>query len=147
MGWQVASSSSFNPHDDSALCDYQVETAWVAGGETPGIGEFVILRFPKSKFPRGRETIPLDGFLLLGGFQKDESTWKAYARPRRLRVTLNNSVLFELGLEDNRVAQTFRFDPVNLRPGDELTFEVLEVYPGNDGFPVALSALEPLGAH
>ncbi len=112
-----------------------------------GVGEIVVFRFPKSKFAQGRKTIPLRGFLVLNGFQRDGASWKQYARARTLRITLNNAALFELRLKDERVAQTFEFDAVDLRPGDELTFEILDAYPGASELPIALSALEPLGAH
>jgi hypothetical protein len=147
ISWDITASSSQGGHLAEALNDYSVETAWVAGGRQQGVGESVTFHFPRSGF-RGRpRRINLDGFMIISGAGSAETN-RRYARAKLLRVSHNGKLICDVRLQDAAESQEFMFSPViYIRPGDSITVKVVEVYHGSASLPVAIEALEPLGAH
>lgn len=129
------------------LNDENAETAWVAAPGTSGVGVKFHLLFPK-RLPAGLEgETPLYGLDLINGFWKTEEEWRAHGRVKRARLSYAGKPFCEVSFADSRRWQRLVFPDFMVRSGDSLTFEILEIYPGEDGAGAALTELALQGAH
>ncbi len=131
---------------DYATNDSSAETAWI--DESPGgsIGTKLVFRFPQKLAAELRET-PFYGIDFASGNLKSEELWKQYARIKRVRLFYNNQPLYDLIFKDTRRWQKFNFDDILIKPGDQMTLEILEVYPGSRDQHAAVTEIVLQGAH
>jgi|GEM_PF-1088275 len=109
------------------------QVAWVEGVDGPGIGERIHFKIvaPRAKW----EAWSLNAeFQIVNGYAKDPETWKANNRVKRLKMSRNGHHLADIQLQDIPNVQRIRFSDLVeggiLKIGDEITFEILEVYRG-----------------
>ena len=127
-----------------ATVDGKMETAWVVPGESPNLGEWIMLDLPKSK---------IDKIAIVGGWAKSDETWTDHPRVKKLKVDVlccadseryETTGTAEITLEDKPGWQTI--DITDLAVGSELfggrvRLSVVEVYPGADFPNVGISEL------
>lgn len=134
-------SSSFLPqtgkfnYEASNAHDLSYETAWVEGVKGHGIGEYLEYTFAAEN-PRITEII------IVNGYVKDESIWKANSRVKQLKVYYNDKPLAIFNLKDVIAKQYFKLEgplgysnredleALKLEKDWTLRFEILEVYEG-----------------
>jgi hypothetical protein len=137
----------YSTNDDCA------RTAWIddrAGGSIGSKLEFV---FP-DRSVREMPGTPLYGFDIINGdWSPDDGAggnlrrWKQHARIRKLQLAYDDQPLYTVVLADTPRWQTVWFDDIIIKPGDRMTFEILEVYPGRENPGVAVSEIVLQGAH
>lgn len=123
--------------DDSADCspaaavDGDIATAWVEGVEGDGTGQSLGLEF----------ILPLEvrNVALLPGRCAAPEVWRAYGRPRRVRLELADGTVVEHELEDAPRTAVIPLDEPHTV--NWLTLTVLETYPGEHGADTAISEL------
>jgi hypothetical protein len=125
--------------DDTAL------TAWAAADPAVGVGVKIRLLMPKKKADAPPEA-PIYGLDLVNGYWKTEELWARHARVKRARLHYNGRPFRDFLFADTRRWLRVEFPDLFLRPGDILTFEVLEVHPGQ-GAGLAITELVLQGAH
>ena len=76
------------------LNDNSPNNAWCEGKPGPGVGEWLELRPEVAK--------PLRSLLMLPGYQKSEELFRANARPKRVKVILNDEHTFSVEVPDKR---------------------------------------------
>ncbi|MEO9871185.1 NADase-type glycan-binding domain-containing protein [Ekhidna sp.] len=115
--------------------DLSYKNAWVEGVKGYGIGEFLIYEFaPES--PRVTDIIVVNGYV------KSESSWRANSRVKKLKVYYNDTPVGILLLEDRIAEQKFKigqfgkgnradFEELKKEESWTLKFEILEVYKGD----------------
>ena len=129
------------------LNDENAETAWVAADGTSGVGAKLKLIFPK-KLPAEIEgNTPLYGLDLINGAWISEPQWKAHARVKKARLYYREKPIADVTFADSRRWQRLSFPDVFVRSGDWMTFEILEIYPGEKGAGVAITEVVLQGGH
>lgn len=76
------------------LNDGSSNKAWCEGRPGPGVGEWLELRPAVAK--------PLRSLILLPGYQESEELFRANARPKRVKVVLNDEQTFTVDVPDKR---------------------------------------------
>ena len=123
-----------NNYSVENLTDGDPETAWIEGVYGYGHGE-VITVSTSGKFI-------IEGFAVRNGYCKPGGAWWENARVRKFIVYLNDAPLMVAELEDTMDMQVIMFpDQLFLDPDDNLTFEILEIYPGATYRDAAVSEL------
>jgi len=146
FSWNVGVVNAKGTQPAKALNDERAETAWISEGPGSGVGAKLRLAFPK-KIPAEMEgEVPFYGLDLINGHWKTEELWRQYARVKKARLLYNGRPLCDVTFADSRRWQRVSFPDIMVRSGDVLTFEVLEVYPGEKG-GVAISEIVLQGAH
>jgi hypothetical protein len=125
--------------DDTAL------TAWAAADPAIGVGVKIRMIMPKKKADAPPEA-PIYGLDLVNGYWKTEELWSKHARVKRARLHYNEKPFRDFTFADSRRWLRVEFPDIFLQPGDVLTFEVLEIYPGK-GAGLAITELVLQGAH
>ncbi len=132
-------------YDEKSISDLNYYSAWVEGVEGHGIGETITFEFAPMH-PRITEII------IANGYVKDQASWKNNARVKKLKVSVNGSPFAILNLKDECADQHFKVPTIGYahrehikynagnEPFDEynmvlvkpsiITFEIVEVYPG-----------------
>lgn len=143
-----------NTYYASNICDFDLNTAWVASNNESGIGEKFgfTLRFPdESKFGEVYQFFGV--FNVFNGYCKSLKTWTDNARLKTLKLFLNDNPVCLVELIDTwhfqqfDVREFFTHDQdsklnewvFEIREGDLLTFEIIEVYRGAKYRDVAVS--------
>lgn len=114
--------------------DLNYKTAWVEGVPGYGIGEKVSYHFPP-------QTPRITDIIIINGYVKSEKAWKENSRVKTLKMYLNEQQYALLHLEDSRNEQHFSVEPIgnanredweklSALPWWSLTFEIMDVYPG-----------------
>ena len=128
-----------NEYSTDNLTDGDPETAWVEGVYGYGHGE-VITVSTNGKFI-------VEGFVVRNGYCKPGGAWLENARIRKFFICLNDIPLMVAELEDTMGMQIIRFPGnLSLDPDDNLTFEILEIYPGAMYQDAAVSELSLIAA-
>ena len=154
-GWKGSrvSASSTLPtfkgirYTPSNLEDFNHRTAWVEGVPGYGIGQTITY----SLHPM---TPRITDVFIVNGYVKSEKSWRDNARVKTLRMYVNNNPFAILHLKDVKNEQGFEFRPIAhkerlRRPNADLenypwwsiTFEILEVYPGEKFQDTAISEI------
>lgn len=114
--------------------DNSINTAWVEGGHGSGIGEKIRFKIV-AIFADYEHWRLFADFTMINGYAKNEKTWKANNRIKRLKMYRNGNVIAEIYLEDTPNVQTFSLGKIlsdNLLAINEvIEFEIMEVYKGN----------------
>ncbi|MEN9829107.1 MAG: hypothetical protein RJA11_1723 [Bacteroidota bacterium] len=131
----------------SNLEDFNHRTAWVEGVPGYGIGQ----RITYSLHPM---TPRITDVFIVNGYVKSEKSWRDNARVKTLRMYVNHTPFAILHLKDIKNEQGFEFRPIAhkeklRRPNADLenypwwsiTFEILEVYPGEKFQDTAISEI------
>lgn len=142
--WKVEMEEEGKVKAVKMLNDEKPETAWTTEGA--GVGAKFRLSFPKKLPAEVEGTVPFYGFDLINGAWETNETWKRHGRVKKARLLYNGKPLLEVTFADNRRWQRVTFDDIMVRSGDVLTFEVLEVYPG-EKMGLAISEMVLQGAH
>lgn len=129
------------------LNDENAETAWVAADGTSGVGAKLKLVFPKKLHPEIEGNTPLYGLDLINGAWVNEAVWKRFARVKKARLYYRETPVADVTFADNRRWQRVSFPDVFVRSGDSMTFEILEIYPGENGAGVAVTEIVLEGGH
>jgi hypothetical protein len=128
-----------NEYSTDNLTDGDPETAWVEGVYGYGHGE-VITVSTNGKFI-------VEGFVVRNGYCKPGGAWLENARIRKFYICLNDTPLIVVELEDTIDLQVIRLPgSLLLDVDDNLTFEILEVYPGAMCQDAAVSELSLIAA-
>ncbi|CAN5763024.1 hypothetical protein BH09VER1_BH09VER1_50880 [soil metagenome] len=127
------------------LDDSYAASAWIDPHAGPGTK--LTMQFPKKLPAEYKDNIPFYGFDIANGKVKPVEEFKRYARVKRLRMSYNGKAVCEIALADSWKWQHVTFDDIMANQGDEVTFEILETYPGT-AFPnVAITEFLLQGAH
>ena len=142
-------SQGKNDYAASKVCDGMLNTAWVEGKDDNGVGEKINILL--------RNDAPLATTVsFYNGYQKSDKAWNNNSRVKRLKMYVNNEPYAILELDDVFNKQTFNLPTklgqfakttrikedlhVDDNESDqyfkskavyEVTFEILEVYPGD----------------
>jgi hypothetical protein len=143
------------------LNDYDLNTAWAPDKQNNGIGEKFGFTF---KFPENTEYGGAYQFFgkinLFNGYCKSLNTWSRNSRIKRLKAYYNDKPFCIIELIDSwhfqyfDIGKFFRYKRENqhmnalyeIKEGDRLTFEILDVYPGTKFHDVAISEFMAEGA-
>ena len=129
------------------LTDENAETAWIAADGTSGVGAKLKFVFPK-KLPAEIEgNTPLYGLDIINGAWLTEQQWKAHARVKKARLYYRDKPIADVTFADSRRWQRLSFPDVFIGSGDSMTFEILEIYPGEKGAGVAITEVVLEGGH
>jgi hypothetical protein len=131
---------------DYATNDSSADTAWIDDNPSGSIGTKLVFRFPQ-KLPQELRQMPFYGIDFANGYLKTEDLWKQYSRIKKARMSYNGAPLYDLVFKDTRRWQKFSFDDLFINPGDQMTLEILEVYPGSKDAHVAVTEIVLQGAH
>jgi hypothetical protein len=146
--WDVEIQSS--PGQKAAptivLNDDNAQTAWTAPKGTSGVGTKIKFIFPK-KLMSELEGTPLYGLDFINGFWKTEEQWKEHGRVKKARLSYNGKPFCDLAFADSRRWERVSFPDVEVHSGDSMTFEILEIYPGEKGEGAAITEIVLQGAH
>jgi hypothetical protein len=107
--------------------DLSYKTAWVAGRNKGGIGEYLEYYF-KNKSPR------ITKIIISNGYMKSEEAWKNNNRVKKLKLFVNGKVHGILNLEDSKTDQVFEAGTLGHNKNGKdliLRFEIIEVYKGD----------------
>ena len=129
------------------LTDENAETAWIAADGTSGVGAKLKFVFPKKLHPEIEGNTPLYGLDIINGAWLTEQQWKAHARVKKARLYYRDKPIGDVTFADSRRWQRLSFPDVFVRSGDSMTFEILEVYPGEKGAGVAITEIVLEGGH
>ncbi len=127
--------------------DENAETAWIAADGTSGVGARLKLVFPKKLHPEIEGNTPLYGLDIINGAWADEQQWKVHARVKKARLYYRDKPIADVTFADSRRWQRLSFPDVFVRSGDSMTFEILEIYPGENGAGVAITEIVLEGGH
>jgi len=115
------------------LNDGDPNNAWCAGKPGPGVGEWLELRPEVAK--------PLRSLVLLPGYQKSEELFRANARPKRVKVILNDEHTFSADVPDKRARCTIPV-PGYAKPVRVVKLIFEEVWPGGKFEDLCVSGVE-----
>ena len=130
--YKISASSSLNDktgieYGAGNANDLSYQTAWVAGKNKGGVGEFLEYSF-KNKSPRVTKII------ISNGYMKSEGAWKNNNRVKKLKLLVNGKLLGFLNLDNSRTDQEFEVGTLgHNKDGSDLVlrFEIFEVYKGD----------------
>jgi hypothetical protein len=143
------------------VSDYDLNTAWIEGKMDYGIGERFGFTF---NFPENTEyggAYQFYGIInLFNGYCKSLETWQQNSRVRKLKVYYNDTPVCIVELIDVwhfqyfDIGKFFKFKrdkkymdaPYEIKQGDKLTFEIVDVYAGTKYKDVAISEFMAEGA-
>jgi hypothetical protein len=143
------------------ISDLDLNTAWIEGKSNEGIDEQFGFTFNFSKDSEYGGAYEFFGIVnLFNGYCKSIETWQQYSRVKRLKVFYNKIPLCIIELADTwhlqyfDIGKFFKYKrdkkymnaPYEIKRGDKLTFEIIEVYYGSKYKNVALSEFIALGA-
>jgi hypothetical protein len=143
-----------NSYSVKKIIDYDLNTAWVEGDTSYGIGEYFEFTFD---FPENTGYAGAYQFYgicnLFNGYCKSEKLWEANSRVKKLKVYYNNQFVCYVELCDTWRFQSFdigkyfinrrdnKYMNANyeIKNGDTLKFEIIEVFEGSKYKDVAIS--------
>lgn len=133
--------------------DSYARSAWIDARPGGSIGSRLEFVFPDDAVRKMPGT-PLYGFDIINGdWAPDDGTggnvraWKRYARVRKFLLSYNGRALYMVALADTPRWQSVWFDDIIIQPGDRLTLDIVEVYPGREIPDAAISEIVLQGAH
>lgn len=147
-------SSGENNYSISNILDYDLNTAWVAGDIAYGIGESFEFTFDFPENTNYAGAYQFYGIInLFNGYCKSEELWKANSRVKKLKVFYNNQFVCYVELCDswhfqsfdigkyfvNRRENKYMDAKYEIKNGDTLKFEIVEVFKGSKYKDVAIS--------
>jgi len=139
----------YTSYGPSEAHDFDVSTAWIEGAEGQGIGERLTYVFDMRDVPKPERGIT--HLLIANGYQKTQPLWQEHSRVKRLRVYINEILHCEVELLDVITFQRVRIGKLLLPEKDilNLSFEIMEVYPGDEHQYSAISELiiDGVGIH
>ncbi len=143
------------------ICDYDLNTSWIEGKSDYGIGERFGFTF---NFPENTEYGGAYQFYgkinLFNGYCKSLDTWQQNSRVWKLKVYYNDTPVCIIELLDTwhfqyfDIGKFFKYKrdkkymdaPFEIKQGDKLTFEILDIYAGTKYKDVAISEFMAEGA-
>jgi hypothetical protein len=142
----VSTSSVLAPQGKASylvdnMTDSNESTAWAEGVGGLGVGEWIEFTLTDEYKKWGYtnsdfvSTAIRGDFAIQTGYGKSPALWKNNGRPVKLNCTLNGEPLSVIQLRDLPHAQVFSIFPdetyrVDLKEGDVIRFEIMEVVPG-----------------
>ena len=139
-------------------CSLKCAVAWsvevqAAGGQklaadgTSGVGAKLKFVFPKKLDAEIEGNTPLYGHDIINGAWSTEAQWKTHARVKKARLFYRDQPFADFTFADSRCWQRLTFPDFMVRSGDWMTFEILEIYPGEEGAGVAITEVVLEGGH
>lgn len=127
----ISASSYLNPQGSntyypSCVADCDCRTGWTEGVAGYGIGQYIKYEFDM-RSPR------FTTVYILNGYGKNNKSWNANSRVKKLKVYHNDRPIAILELQDSRSVQAFDLGLIGRignGPTWSIKFEILEVYPG-----------------
>jgi hypothetical protein len=147
-------SSGGNTYSVKNINDYDLNTAWVEGDTAYGIGEFFEFQFDFPENTGYAGAYQFYGIInLFNGYCKSKDLWQANSRVKKLKVYYNNQFVCYVALCDTWHFQSFDIGKYfinkrdnkyldakfEIKNGDMLKFEIVEVYKGSKFKDVAIS--------
>lgn len=128
------------------IADNSFQTAWAEGSEDYGIGEKITMKVKSNCFKLSDGTkycYPLSGMFIANGYVGSRSEWNDNSRVKRLKMYVDGVPVAYLNFNDEYNVQTIFFDePINADKDIEITFEIIEVYPGTESKNTAITELD-----
>jgi len=148
FGWgvELQGAPGQKPVAIKVLNDDNAESAWTAPDGASGVGVKFKFTFPKKLIPE-LEGTPLYGIDFINGDWKTEELWKAHGRVKKARLYYNDKPFRDVAFADSRRWQRLGFPDIYVHSGDFMSFEILEIYPGDKGTGAAISEIVLQGAH
>ncbi len=141
---QAVPAKGTTPVKVTVLNDDKPSPPWT---DPTGIGAKLTFFFPKKLPAEMEDNVPFYGLDVIDGNWDTQETWKNFARVKKARFYYNGKPLYYVQFADTRRWQHFSFDDIMVHSGDRMTLEIVEIYPGAKGSPVALSEVVLQGAH
>jgi hypothetical protein len=134
--------------------DANLNTAWVAGNSNGGVGEYFVCTF---QFPENEGYSSAYQFRgicsMFNGYCKSPELWAQNSRVKRLKVYYNNTPLCFVDVVDTWHLQIFDISKFfknrkfnqnldakyEIKNGDKMKFEIVEVYKGSKYNDLAIS--------
>ena len=117
--------------------DLSYRTAWIAGNDKGGVGEYLEYFF-KNESPR------ITRIIVSNGYMKNAAAWKNNNRVKKLRLFVNDKLYGILNLEDSDTDQIFQIGTFGLNENGTdliLRFEIFEVYKGDKDNDTAITEI------
>lgn len=130
-----------NSYKPDNIGDRKTSTAWIEGVKEYGIGEQFIVKIELPEYIKSRK---LSSIEFLNGYSKSEKIWKANSRIKTLKLILNKSDLIIVELLDKNWPQILLLPEeknIEIKNGDILSFEILDIYPGTKYKDTALTEI------
>ena len=150
IGWSLEATSTLpdqgsNTYKPDNMDDDDRKTAWVEGQSDYGIGSRIIITFNDVEGVKG---VPFDAISITNGYAKSQSSWEANSRVKLFKVYLNGQAQFFIKLKDSIYPQWVYWSrDFIIGAGDQVEFEIVDVYPGTKWKDTAISDLSLSGAH
>lgn len=134
LGFSGVSASSVHSQMNDCVyypenvTDSDLRTAWVEGAAGSGVGESITIQY------NGTESFENYGVQIYDGYCKSDQVFNSNSTPTRLKMLVNGTAVHEIGLSVTMENQYVNYtDPITINPGDQITFEIMEVYvPADD---------------
>ena len=132
-----ASDSSSFKSTSSSMIDGRLQTAWILPPLRPKDSLSFTLKF--HRIPR----YAISGLALACGWQQNDSTFRAYARPRIIELSINRQPTLYIQLADTTGYQFLRFDAIPLATDstNQMSLNILDQYKGDSSSRLAISEL------
>ncbi len=141
------------------LNDYNFNTAWVEGAIGDGIGEFVEYEFPEN-FDYASPYSFHGECIIFNGYCKTYKTWSENSRVKQLQAYFNDEPICMIELNDiwleqsfdiskffiNKRGQKFLNASFEIKEGDKLKFEIVDIYQGKKYQDVAITEFLCVGS-
>jgi hypothetical protein len=146
-------SQAKNDYKIENIHDLDLTTAWVDGKDDYGIGESFSIEFSfKEEYEGFGKVYNFYGVIeLFNGYCKSEKHWSENSRIKRLKMFFNETPVCFVELVDTwqyqridlrkffKEPNSFPHAPFEVKDGDKLRFEIVEVYKGTKYKDTALS--------
>lgn len=131
--------SMSNDYKAENIFDCKLETAWIEGNSSYGIGEYIEFNFISSL-----DNLGLTEISLFNGYQKSDRIWKDNSRVAKLLMYVNQKPYAVLCLMDTKQMQTFEFNESKLKKDKDFVvrLEIVEVYKGDKYSDAAISEID-----
>jgi len=154
-------SQKSNSYSVDKLSDFDLNTAWIEGKSDYGIGEQIEFVFEYPKHAYFGSAYQFYGRVnLFNGYCKSMKTWEENSRVKTLKVYFNDTPIALVELVDTWQFQYFDFShffrnhyinenlnaPYEVKEGDKLMFEIVDVYKGSKYSDVGFSEFMYRGA-
>ncbi len=127
----VVSSEVAHPEDAygaNSLKDFDLTSPWIA---QKGIGEFFEYTVTERNRPQNKPNLGFTEFYIFSGHRKNMALWNTYARPKKLKMFVNDQLFAYINLSNTYKQQTVKLAPIGLSGKKTVVkFEIMEVYAG-----------------
>lgn len=129
--------------------DYNLGTPWIEGKPDYGIGEYLEFCFDLRERGDTVNAFSINGMAIINGYRKNENTWKANTRVKKLKMYVNGKPFAYIPLKDTYKYQWFPFPDYWLKYGTLtiIKLEIVEIYAGEKYSDTAISEIQFSGRY